>query len=133
IELGAALVVVEPARPAMDDPDVVLLVGPDADRPAQQPVVGKRLGPERIDLVSRRLDARALRLGLALPRPLTDAETDDGRGKHRAGDQLVILPDLDHPCLPKRAPTASFRAALSHCRRHARAWTAHTAHTISLG
>ena len=44
------LIVVEPAGAAMDDPDIVLLVDPHADRPAQQPIVGKRLRPERIDL-----------------------------------------------------------------------------------
>src|SRR5207302_3616039 len=40
---------------AMDDPDVVLLVDPDADRHAEQPVIGQRLGPQRIDLEDRRL------------------------------------------------------------------------------
>ena len=82
IELSATLVVMQPAGAAMDDPDVVLLVDPDADGPAEQPVVGQRLRPQRIDLEHRRGDTRALRLGLALQHRLADAERHDGRGEH---------------------------------------------------
>ena len=35
---------------AMDDPDLVLLVDAEADRLAEDPVVGHRLWPERVDL-----------------------------------------------------------------------------------
>src|SRR5262249_42054359 len=100
IELGTALVVVQPAGAAMDDPHVVLLVDPGADRPAQQPVVGQRLRPQRIDLVDRCADARALRLGLALQNRLADAERHDGRGKRGGQYEFALLLELDHRRLP---------------------------------
>ena len=39
---------------AMDDPDVILRVGRNADGLAENPVVGQRLGPERIHFKARR-------------------------------------------------------------------------------
>ena len=82
----------------MDDPDVVLLVDPHADRHAEQPV--ERLRPERIDLEHRGLHVRALCLRLVLQHRLTDAEADDGRGEHRAEDEFTLLPWIDHGRLP---------------------------------
>src|SRR4051812_44809564 len=64
---------------AMDDPDMVLLIHPQSDGPAQQPVIGQRLGPQRIDFEHRRLNRAALRIGLVLEHGLADAE----RGDHR--------------------------------------------------
>jgi hypothetical protein len=57
----------------MDDPDIILLVGPHADRHPEQ--AAERLRPERIDLEHRRLHVPALRLGLVLEHRLADAET----------------------------------------------------------
>ena len=39
----------------MDDPDMVLRIDRDADRAPEQPVVGQRLRPHRIDLKNRHL------------------------------------------------------------------------------
>ena len=61
----------------MDDPDVVLVVDPDADRHAEQPVIRQRLGPQRIDFEARRLDAAVLSSASVLQDHLPDAE----RGK----------------------------------------------------
>jgi len=46
---SAAFIVVEAAGAAMNDPDVILFIGPQTDGPAEQPVVGEWLWPERID------------------------------------------------------------------------------------
>src|SRR5206468_3975958 len=88
IELGAALVVVQAAGAAMNDPDVILLVDPCADRPAQEPVVGNRLRPERIDLVDGRRYARALRIGVLLQQRLADAKRDNPGGERDAGHEF---------------------------------------------
>src|SRR2546427_8638064 len=72
-ELQALLVVVERGRTAMDDPDVVLLVDPDTDRHAEQPVVGQGLGPQRIDFEHRRLHRLRL-VGLPVEERLGAAE-----------------------------------------------------------
>src|SRR5262249_49909542 len=112
IELGADLVVVQPARPgAMDHPDVVVLVDPHADRPAEQPVVGQRFRPQRVDHEARRLHGRALRFGLLLQDHLPDAEPDDAGNEHRAGDPSGL--GLDHRVLPVCASAAHARAAFS--------------------
>src|SRR5262249_3480698 len=81
IKFGALLVVVKAAGAAMDDPDIILLVHPCADRPPQEAVVGKRLGPERIGLEDRGRYARSLRIRLLLEQGLADAETDNARGE----------------------------------------------------
>jgi hypothetical protein len=49
VEGGAFLVVGEGARP-LDDPDMVLRIHRHPGHLAQDPVVGQRLRPERIDL-----------------------------------------------------------------------------------
>ena len=71
---------------AVDDPDVVAGVDPHADGVAEHPVVRQRLGPERVDLVARRL-RRALDAGggHVVERRLGDAQGDDGseRGSER--------------------------------------------------
>src|SRR5882672_7089811 len=73
IELQALLVVVVRGRAAVDDPDVVLLVDPDADRHAEQPVVGQGLGPQWIDFEHRRLHDLRL-VGLTVEERLRAAE-----------------------------------------------------------
>src|SRR5262249_43157304 len=74
IQLQAALVVVQAARAAMYDPDVILLVDPEPYRPAHQPVIGQRLGPQGIALEHGRLDRAALRVRAVLKPGLADAE-----------------------------------------------------------
>ncbi len=59
----------------MDDEDVVLRVDADPDHGAKDPVIGKRLGPHRIDLEARRLGYEARR---SLKRRLTGGEGEDG-------------------------------------------------------
>jgi hypothetical protein len=57
LQLERFFVVSERRRAAIDDPDDVLVVDPDANGVAQHPVVGKGLWPQRIDLEARGLDA----------------------------------------------------------------------------
>ena len=66
LEFEPSFVVVQPARAAMNDPDVVLLIDPHADGPAEQPVIRQRLRPQRIDFEHRRLDGASLRVRLIL-------------------------------------------------------------------
>ncbi len=47
----------------MDDPDDILVVGPDANRLPENPMVGHRLWPERVHFEPRRLDVALLRGG----------------------------------------------------------------------
>jgi hypothetical protein len=105
IELGAFLIVVERGGAAVDDPDIVLLVGPDPDRHAEQAL--ERLGPERIDFEHRRLHIRALRLGLVLQHRLADAEPRDRRDQHGARDESTPCYDVDHDGLPNRSARAA--------------------------
>ena len=61
LQLERLLVVGERGRAAVDDPDDILVVDPDADGIAEDPVVGKRPRPERIDLEPGSFDASLLR------------------------------------------------------------------------
>src|SRR5262245_33527888 len=103
----------------MNDPDVILLIDPGADRPAQQPIVRKRPRPKRVDLEHRRRHARALRLGLMLQKCLTNTETNHAGGEHRTEDKSALLLKLDHRRLPirLRRVSAGIRRALSWLRR----------------
>ena len=96
-ELQALLVVVERGRAAMDDPDVVLLVDPDADRHAEQPVVGQGLGPQRIDFEHRRLHDLGL-VSLPVEERLRAAERREQRDERRADCSAIR-----HPCLLREA------------------------------
>jgi hypothetical protein len=59
----------------MDDPDVVVCIDPDADRLSEHPVIGHRLGPQRIDFEARRHRcAFALRVGDPVQNHLRDRE-----------------------------------------------------------
>ncbi len=86
----------QPAGAAMDDPDVIEFVDPDADGPAQQPVVGQRLRPQRIDFVHRGLHGRALGLGVLLQHGLADTEAENARGERRAAEKSTLAQQLDH-------------------------------------
>ena len=53
--IGRRMLLARLERPgAMNDPDVILAIHRHADRLAEYPVVGERLGPERVDLEPRR-------------------------------------------------------------------------------
>ena len=71
----------------MDDPHVIALVDPDADRVAEHPVVGQRLRPQRVHFESRRLRA-GLRLGSGRPfEPgLPQPEPDEDHDRDQCGD-----------------------------------------------
>jgi hypothetical protein len=70
---------------------VVLLVGPNADRHAEQRI--HRLRPERVDLEDRRLHHVALRLGHVLHQHLPDTECGDaGRERTPRDDSLCLFP-----------------------------------------
>ncbi len=76
---------------AMDDPDVIVGVDADADRLAEVPAVGQRLGPRRIHFESRSLH-RTFRLGVRvlLQNPLTDREHHQQGHEHRADEQVSL-------------------------------------------
>ena len=75
----------------MDDPDVILVVDPDADRHAEQPAVRQRLRPQRIDLEARRLHpVLLLRLRLVLKHGLPDTEPEHCGGEHAANHSLAL-------------------------------------------
>jgi len=76
---------VQAAGAAMNDPDILLIIHPHADGPAEQPVVGERLGPQRVNLEHRRDHGGALRLGAALEECLAQAERRDAAGERQAG------------------------------------------------
>jgi hypothetical protein len=62
LHLERALVRIEMVVAGVHDPHVILVVDPHADTAADDPMVGQRLGPERIDLEARRLDRAILRV-----------------------------------------------------------------------
>ena len=97
IQLEALLVVAERRRSAMDDPDVIALIDRHADRRSEDPMIGQRLGPERIDFEVRRLNRVA-----ALPRQLPRDE-HACRGEHdQDEDKPAIRQHLAHGSLLER-------------------------------
>ena len=80
----------------MDDPDIVLGVDRDADGHAEQPLVGQRLRPQRIDLEDRRFHHRALRDRRVLQHRHADAERRDARGRHQPVNEVPPLLEFDH-------------------------------------
>jgi hypothetical protein len=75
--LDALLVVGKRRGAAMDDPDVIVGIDPDADRLTENPVIRHRLRPQRIDFEARRLHgAVALRFSRPVENRLRDAERD---------------------------------------------------------
>ena len=92
-QLERALVRVKGRRTAMDDPDVIALVHPDADRRPEQPVVRKRFGPQRIDFEDGGDNAAAaafFRRRLLVEHALAGAERRESQHE-RAGDAKVAL------------------------------------------
>ena len=72
---GVDFLLVERGFAAMDDEDVVAAVDADANRHTEQPMVGQRLGPHRVDFEPRRLDGiLGLRSCRLLQHGLGDAE-----------------------------------------------------------
>ncbi len=71
---------------AVHDEHVIVRVHAHADDVAEHPVVGQRLGPERIDLEARRLHHRRTRR--RVERALSDAERGERRDEQRAGGDL---------------------------------------------
>jgi hypothetical protein len=86
----------------MNDPDVVLCVDRNADGHAEQPLIGQRLGPQRIDLEERNLNHRMLRDRRAVQQGLAGHETDDAGGDHAAIHEPPPLDRIDHALLPLR-------------------------------
>ena len=74
---------------AMDDPDHVLFVDPDAYGLPKHPVVGQRPGPKRVDFEPRRLYARLLRGGL-LEHRFRESESDEQREERRADEESAF-------------------------------------------
>src|ERR1700676_2533609 len=102
----------------MDDPDIVLLIDPHPDGPAEQPIVGKGLGPKRIDLEDRgRYAGACFRVRSVLQQRLTDAETDDGRGERHGGDKITLLDESHYRRLPVAARSYPPRPMYRDCAR----------------
>ena len=89
LHVECPLVRVQVAGAGVDDPDVVLLVDPDADRQAEHPVVRQRLGPERIDLEAWCLDHLPAPRPRALQQRLAGAQRRQQCDAHRADDQFA--------------------------------------------
>ena len=76
----------------MNDPHVVLGVDRNPDGHAEQPLVGQRLRPQRVDLEHRGFDHRALlRRGLALHHDHAGTEADQARHEGDAAQQVMSL------------------------------------------
>src|SRR5262245_8568187 len=75
----------------MNDPDVVLLIDPHSNSPAEQPVFRQRLRPQWIDFEHGRLDSASLRIRLVLQHELADAKRDD-KCSQGCADKKVTFP-----------------------------------------
>ena len=90
IGLGLDLAGVERGG-AVHNPDVVAFVDRDADGRPDDPVVGQRIGPQRVDLEDRPPDQPVrLRGGLALQRGLAEAQRGNQRQPDDADPQLAV-------------------------------------------
>src|SRR6267378_5949804 len=67
---------VQPSRAAMDHPDMVLLVDPHPDGPAEQPVIRQGLRPQRVHFEHRRLDGGS-RGARSVEKSLAGSERDE--------------------------------------------------------
>src|SRR5882672_243350 len=90
-QLEPLFVVVQPSRAAVNDPDVVLIVDPHSDGPAEQPMIGQGLRPQRVHFEHRRLDGGSRSAGPVFEKGLAGPERDDRRNECRA-DIKVALP-----------------------------------------
>jgi len=84
---------------AMDDPDVILLVDPHADGPAEQPMVRQGLWPQRIDFEHRGLHRGTGDACPVFQKSLAGSERDEDRNESRA-DVKVALARLVFHWLP---------------------------------
>ena len=75
---------------AMNDPDVILVIHRDADGLAHDPVVGQRLGPQRIHFKSRSLNSRGLDYGFFCQLVRPDAEGGNSREKSGANVEIAF-------------------------------------------
>src|SRR5712691_474218 len=76
LQLEPLFVVVQPSRAAMNDPDVILLVDPHSDGPAEQPVIRQGLRPQRVHFKRRRLDRGSRDARLVFEQGLAGSERD---------------------------------------------------------
>src|SRR5258706_1348807 len=76
-QLEPLFVVVQPSRAAVNDPDVVLIVDPHSDGPAEQPMIGQGLRPQRVHFEHRRLDGGSRSAGPVFEKGLAGPERDD--------------------------------------------------------
>src|SRR6266853_2054065 len=73
----------------MDDPDMILLIDPHSDCPAEQPVIRQRLRPQRINLEHRRLDRAPLGIRFILQHELANTECDDKCSQSCADNKIA--------------------------------------------
>src|SRR5258706_2981139 len=76
-QLEPLFVVVQPSRAAVNDPDVVLIVDPHSDGPAEQPMIGQGLRPQRVHFEHRRLDGGSRSAGPVFEKGLAGPDRDD--------------------------------------------------------
>ena len=105
LQLEPLLVVAERRGSAMDDPDVIALVDRHTDRRSEDPMIGQRLGPERIHLEVRSLTAVAV-LTRQLPR-----HQHPSRGEHDQDENKpAVRQHLAHGSLLERGDYTGLRA-----------------------
>src|SRR5713101_8344726 len=76
-QLEPLFVVVQRPRAAVNDPDVIPIVDPHSDGPAEQPMIGQGLRPQRIHFEHRRLDGGSRRAGPVFEQGLAGPERDN--------------------------------------------------------
>jgi hypothetical protein len=92
---------------AVDDPDVVFGVDGKSDGLAEDPVVGKRLGPERVDFEARRHNAGGLDHGTAVEQGGAGGERHGKGGDGRSGVSAACEVDFHFDVAPFVKPWSS--------------------------
>ena len=101
LHLERLFVVAERRRAAMDDPDVIVGVHPDADRGAENPVIRQRLRPQRVHFEPRRLDgALALGVRCLLEHRLADRKRREECDKAGTDEEVPRALQISHAALP---------------------------------
>ncbi len=103
LQLRALLHVRQSAGAAIDDPDVVVGIGPDSDGLSEHPMIGKRFWPHRVHFEARRLHAAfGLRGGRPVEHSLTDSECGEDCEKTGTDEEILLAFQIAHHRLPKR-------------------------------
>ena len=100
---------------AVNNPDVVLGIHGDPDGHALNPMVGKRLGPQRIDFEARRLDSRGRNSSLFFQHDGTGCEPNEQSEESRRPIEvafhilLLCFPAPGNDAHPETPPSVGVR------------------------